>query len=168
MDYIMPKVYLICGKICSGKSYYIKQLKEKVKAVVLSPDEATYDLINNEQGEFYNIFFERLISYMNKKAVEIVNAGANVIYERGLWSREEREKVKEYFKKNNIETELHYIYVSDDIWKKQIKERNKRCLEGNGGSDFYLDEGLTNKLISKFEEPSSDEVDVWYENNHTT
>lgn len=25
----MAKVYLICGKICSGKSYYSKQLKEK-------------------------------------------------------------------------------------------------------------------------------------------
>ncbi len=45
--------------------------------------------------------------------------------------------------------------------------KDKRCLEGNGGADFYLDEGLTNKLISKFEEPSSDEVDVWYENNYT-
>ena len=24
----MAKVYLICGKICSGKSYYSKKLKE--------------------------------------------------------------------------------------------------------------------------------------------
>lgn len=43
----MAKVYLICGKICSGKSYYSKQLKEKINAVILSPDEATYDLIQN-------------------------------------------------------------------------------------------------------------------------
>ncbi len=56
----MPKVYLICGKICSGKSYYSRKLQEKVNAVILSPDEATYDLINNEQGEFYNVFSERL------------------------------------------------------------------------------------------------------------
>ena len=57
-------------------------MKEEVNAVILSPDEATYDLINNEQGEFYNIFCERLFKYMNKKCVEIVNVGANVIYER--------------------------------------------------------------------------------------
>ena len=49
----MGKVYLICGKICSGKSYYAKSLKEKYNAVILSTDEVTYDLINNEQGEFY-------------------------------------------------------------------------------------------------------------------
>lgn len=162
----MTKLYLVCGKICSGKSYYSKQLQEKVNAVILSPDEATYDLINNEQGEFYNVFSSRLINYMNRKAVEIVKAGANVIYERGLWSKEEREKVKQYFKENNIETELHYIHVSDENWKKQIDERNKKVEEGNGGADFYLDEGLMKKLVSKFEEPTDDEVDVWYENNY--
>ncbi len=43
----MAKVYLICGKICSGKSYYSKQLKEKFNAVILSSDEATYDLIQD-------------------------------------------------------------------------------------------------------------------------
>ena len=161
----MAKVYLICGKICSGKSYYSKKLKEKMNSVILSPDEATYDLIRNEQGEFYNVFCDRLLNYLNKKAVEIVNAGANVIYERGLWNKAERDNVKQFFKKNNIETELHYIYVSDDVWKKRIKERNKRVKEGKGGSDFYLDEGLMKKLVSKFEEPTRDEVDVWYDNN---
>lgn len=162
----MSKVYLICGKICSGKSFYSKKLKEEVNAVILSPDEATYDLINNEQGEFYNIFCERLLKYMNKKCVEIVNAGANVIYERGLWSKEERQKVREYFKENNIETELHYIHVSDENWKKQIEERNKRVEAGNGGAAFYLDEGLMKKLVSMFEEPTEAEVDVWYENDY--
>lgn len=160
----MAKVYLICGKICSGKSYYCKKLKERVKSVILSPDEATYDLIKNEQGEFYNVFCDRLLKYLNKKAIEIVNAGANVIYERGLWSKAERDETKKFFEENNIETELHYIHVSDDIWKKQIEERNNKVKEGNGGSDFYLDEGLMKKLVSKFEEPISDEVDVWYEN----
>ena len=50
----MARIILICGKICSGKTYYARQLKEKYNAVILSTDEATYDLINNEQGEFYN------------------------------------------------------------------------------------------------------------------
>lgn len=113
----MAKVYLICGKICSGKSYYSKQLKEKFNAVILSPDEATYDLIQNVQGEFYNVFCDRLLKFLNKKAVEIVKAGANVIYERGLWSKAERDKTKQFFKENNTEIELHYVHVSDDVWK---------------------------------------------------
>ena len=158
----MAKVYLICGKICSGKSFYAKKLKEQVNAVILSPDEATYDLINNEQGEFYNTFCTRLLKYMNKKAVEIVKAGANVIYERGLWSKQERYDIKEFFKQNSVDVELHYVYVSDELWKKQIDERNKRVKAGKGGSDFYLDKGLMNKLVSLFQEPTNDEVDVFY------
>ena len=46
----MAKVILICGKICSGKSYYARKLKEKEHAVILSRDEMTYELITiNEQ-----------------------------------------------------------------------------------------------------------------------
>ena len=99
-------------------------MKEEVNAVILSPDEATYDLINNEQGEFYNIFCERLFKYMNKKCVEIVNVGANVIYERGLWSKEERifmnqmkigkNKLKKEIKELKLETaEQIFILMKD-------------------------------------------------------
>ena len=35
----MSKVILICGKICGGKSYYAKHLKEQHNAVILSTDE---------------------------------------------------------------------------------------------------------------------------------
>ena len=40
----MAKVFLICGKICSGKGFYTRQLKEKEHAVVLSCDEIENDL----------------------------------------------------------------------------------------------------------------------------
>lgn len=68
-------------KICSGKSYYSKQLKNSLNAVIISPDEATYELINNEQGEFYNVFSERLNKYLTRKVGEIAKAGANAFAE---------------------------------------------------------------------------------------
>lgn len=156
----MGKVILVCGKICSGKSYYSKAIKESLNGVIISPDEATYDLINNEQGEFYNVFSARLNKYLTKKVGEIAQAGANVIFERGLWSHAERKEVRDYHKNNGIECEIHYVCVDDETWKQNIAERNQRVLDGNGGSDFYLDEGLMKKLESKWEEPTKDEVDV--------
>ena len=74
----MGKVIVVCGKICSGKSYYSNKLKDRYNAVIISPDEATYELINNEQGEFYNIFSARLLNYLTKKVGEIAQAGANI------------------------------------------------------------------------------------------
>ena len=156
----MAKVILICGKICSGKSYYAKELQKKYNAVIITPDEFTYELINNEQGEFYNIFSEKLNKYLTRKVGEIVKAGANVIFERGLWSSKARKEIKEYYKNNRIECEIHYVYVDDETWKQNIVERNKRVLDGNGGADFYLDEGLMKKLESRWEEPTEDEIDV--------
>ena len=158
----MGKVIIVCGKICSGKSYYSRKLKEELNAVIISPDEATYDLIKNEQGEFYNIFSDRLIKYLTKKVGEIAKAGVNVIFERGLWSKQERKNAREYYKNNGIECEIHYVCVDDETWKQNIAERNQRVLDGNGDSDFYLDEGLMKKLESKWEEPTDDEVDVIY------
>lgn len=161
----MSKVIVVCGKICSGKSYYSKKIKDSLNAVIISPDEATYELINNEQGEFYNFFSKRLNDYLTKKVGEIAKAGANVIFERGLWSSKNRKDIKDYYKSVGVECEIHYVYVDDDTWKKNIDERNKRILDGNGGSDFYLDEGLMKKLESLWEEPTSDEYDFIYKVN---
>ena len=122
----MGKVILVCGKICSGKSYYSKQLKDSLNAVIISPDEATYELINNEQGEFYNVFSERLNKYLTRKVGEIAKAGANVIFERGLWSSKERKEIKDIIK--IMEWIVKYImYVlmtklGNIILRKEIKE----------------------------------------------
>lgn len=158
----MAKVILICGKICSGKSYYANIIKDKYNAVIISPDEATYELINNEQGEFYNIFSKRLNKYLTKKVGEIVKSGANVIFERGLWTKADRINTKKYYQDRNIDCEIHYVSVDNETWKKNINERNKRIEEGKGGSDFYLDEGLMRKLESMWEEPTEKEYDILY------
>lgn len=161
----MAKVIITCGKICSGKSYYSRIIKDELNAVVISPDEATYELINNEQGEFYDVFSKKLNGYLTKKVGEIVKAGANVIFERGLWSHEDRKEIRDYYESNGINCEIHYIYVDDETWRKNIAERNQRILDGNGGSDFYLDEGLIKKLESKWEEPTESEIDFIYKVN---
>lgn len=51
--------------------------------------------------------------------------------------------------------------------KQNIAERNKRVQEGNGGSDFYLDEGLMKKLESLWEEPTEEEYDILYKVNRS-
>lgn len=158
----MSKAILICGKICSGKSYYARNLKQKENAVILSTDEVTYDLINNEQGEFYDIFASRVNNYLKKKAVEIVKCGSNVILDWGFWTEEERKEISKYFESNNINYEWHYIDINDDTWHKNINERNERVRAGKGGSDFYVDEGLLKKVSSRFEKPAKEEINIWY------
>ena len=157
----MSKIYLICGKICSGKTYYAKHLKETHNAVILSTDEATFALINNEQGEFYNVFAARVNNYLKKKAAEIALAGANVILDWGFWTKKDRTDISAYFSERNIPFEWHYIDIDDETRQRNIAERNDKVKSGNGGSDFYVDEGLLNKVNTIFEVPEQSEIDVW-------
>lgn len=160
----MPKIIAICGKICSGKSYYAKQIKEKENAVILSTDEVTFDLIDNEQGKFYDAFAERVNKYLMKKAAQIVKAGCNVILDWGFWTKAERQETTKYFNQFDIDVEWHYIDIEQSRWQQLIEERNRKVKNGNGGSDFYVDDRLINKLLSMFEEPTSDEIDIRIEN----
>jgi predicted kinase len=161
----MGKVILICGKICSGKTYYSKQLKKQESAVILSCDEIAFDLSFNtiEDSEKHDEIMEMVKKYFRKKAVEIVTHGTNVILESGFWGREERQNVSQYFKELNISYEWHYIDISDEDWKINIKKRNQLVCE-NKENAYYLDEGLLEKLLSRFEQPSKNEIDIWFVN----
>lgn len=158
----MSKVIAICGKICCGKSYYAAKLKEKENAVILSCDELTMDLFDNDLGEKHDEMAQRIWVYFKKKSVELVKAGCTVILDWGFWSRANRESLREYYREQEIPCEWHYIEVEDETWKRNIEERNHRVLNDQGGSDYYLDEGLMGKLLSMWEEPAHEEIDVWY------
>ena len=158
----MAKVYLICGKICSGKTWYARKIRDDTGAVILSTDEVTWDLIDNQQGEFYDSFAKRVNLYLRKKAVEIAGAGADVILDWGFWTREDRRDISAYLADHGTEYEWHYINIGDERWKRNITERNARIEQGNPGPDFYVDEGLLNKLESMFVSPEEKEMDVIY------
>lgn len=156
------KVILICGKICSGKSYYARQLRGQYDAVILSTDEVTYDLTRNQQGDSYDEFARRVNGYLRKKAAEIVRAGANVILDWGFWTRADRAEIAEFFREQGVPFEWHYVDVAEETWQRQIAERNRAVEAGEGGSDFYVDEGLLNKVLLAFEVPEREEMDVWH------
>ncbi len=158
----MAKLLCICGKIGCGKTYYANRLKEQEHAVILSTDEVTYDLTNNQQGEGYDEFARRVNLYLRKKAVEIVNAGCTVILDWGFWTKENRKEIKRYGENNGVLVEMHYIDIDDKNWYENIEKRNNEVISGNGGSSFYVDEGLLNKVSSLFEIPEKEEIDIWY------
>lgn len=160
----MPKVIALCGKICSGKTFYANKIKEEKNAVILSTDEVTFYLMDNEQGERYDDFAKRVNEYLMKKAIDIVRAGANVILDWGFWSKEERINLTNYYKKYNIPVELHYVDVTQEKWQDLIKKRNELIVSGQEKYSFYFDDGLKKKLLDSFNEPSKEEMDIWYIN----
>ena len=158
----MAKVIAICGKICSGKTWYARQLREQEQAVILSCDEVTKALFNNDLGEGHDAMTEKIRSYLMNKSLELVAAGCTVILDWGFWGREYRQSFTDFFQTRGVALEWHYVAVTEELWQQNIRERNQRILEGLGGSDYFLDEGLMKKLQSKWEEPTPLEIPIRY------
>jgi len=152
----MAKVFMICGKLCSGKSTYSQHLRLNEKAVILSIDEVMLGMLDPYLGDKHEMYSKRAEALILNKAVEVVRTDINVILDWGFWRRAQRDKIRAFFDEKNIEYELHYLYVPDDIWHARIQKRNKDIQ--NGKSDaYFVDENLLNKFISRFEPPSEDE-----------
>ena len=157
------KVILICGKIASGKTTYAKDLIKDNKAVLLSADEITLALFDSEIGEKHDENVERTEKYLFEKAVEIIKTGTDVILDWGFWTREERLTASKFFKNKNIEYEWHYIDVSDEVLRENLKKRNSD-IENGKNLFYYFDDDGAEHFWNMFEIPSLDEIDVLYKN----
>ncbi len=159
----MAKAILICGKLCSGKSYYTQKIRSKFNAVVLSCDEVTLAF----EGVFDSSRFDELLisvkEYLLKKSAEIIATGVNVILDWGFLTKAERNSTMNFYKSRSIPSEIHYIDISDEVWRQNIAERNEAVAAGKV-SAYYVDEGLAEKLERIFEKPAAYEVDVWIRN----
>lgn len=109
----MAKIIAICGKICCGKTYYANQIKEKEKAIILSCDELTKDLFDNDLGNKHDEMTLRIWSYFKKKSVELVKVGCTVILDWGFWSVENRRSLTEFCRSHNVPCEWHYIDIDE-------------------------------------------------------
>ena len=158
----MAKVYILCGKICSGKSTYSQQLRKDKKAVILSVDDITLTLLGQNGGDTLDVYVEKLEQYFFQKSVEIVETGINVVLDWGFWTKTERDFAKQFYGSRGIEYEFHYISINDEEWYRRLEKRNKDVLEKKSDA-YYVDEGLAEKFKSIFEIPGKYEIDVWVE-----
>ncbi len=158
----MAKVYMTCGKICSGRSTCSKKFREEYKAVILSVDEITLALFGKDVGEKHDLYVERAENYLFEKSVEIIESGINVILDWGFWTKRERDFAKEYYASKNIECEFHYIDISDEEWARRLAKRNAAITSGELEA-YFVDEGLTQKFKDMFEVPEKCEINVWVE-----
>ena len=154
------KVIMTCGKPCSGKTTYAKAYREQHNAVLLSADELMLSLFGNDAGEKHDEYVEKIKAYLLRKSVELVPCGVNVVLDWGLWTKAERSAVREFYHRNGISCEIHYLDIDDETWRKRIMARNTAIFAGKS-DDYYVDDALVAKFESIFEEPDKNEVDFW-------
>ena len=154
----MAEVIMTCGKLCSGKSTYARKLAEECGAVILSVDEITLTVFRNEAGDMLDEYVRRIQDYLYGKSLEIAAAGTDVILDWGFWTSAEREYARRFYSQNKVSCELHYLDISDELWKQRIAARNQLVSEGKV-SAYYVDKGLEEKFAGIFQIPDESEID---------
>lgn len=155
----MARIIITCGKLCSGKTTYSKRLAKEIGAVRLSVDEITLLLLGPFAGDILDEYFQKLEKYLMEKSIEAAEAGVSSVIDLGLWTKAEREKVREFYRERGAECEIHYLRVPDGVWRERIEKRNRE-IEAGLTEAYPVDENLLKKFESFFEEPSPDEVDA--------
>lgn len=155
----MAKVIMVCGKICSGKSTYAKRLRRENNAVLLSIDEIMLAMFGQYVGEMHDEYVARTEKYLFGKSLEIIDSGINVVLDWGVWTEAERTEAREFYESRGIGYELHYIDVSDAVWRERIAKRNNAISEGRIDA-YYVDENLAAKFGAIFEPPTDKEINM--------
>lgn len=158
----MPKVILICGKICVGKSTYAEKIRAENNAVLLSVDEIMLAVFGQYAGEKHDEYVKNVKKYLFEKSLEFLQSGADVILDWGFWTKAERDFAKDFYTGRGIPCELHYIGVDGDLWRERISQRNGEISAGKSGA-YFVDENLLKKFEQGFEPPNKEEIDVLIE-----
>ena len=159
----MKNVILICGKICSGKSYYARQLAAERKARILSVDEEMLKI--NPTGLFGDKHEEvaaEVKAQLLAQCVELTKNGVQVILDWGYWKRQDRRDAEAFCETNGLPYEWHYVDVSDAQWRRNIDKRNQAVLKGEEKGSFFVDDELLEKLQRNFETPDQSEMTGWF------
>ena len=151
----MARVIMTCGKICCGKTTYARKLEEELGAVILSIDEVMLALFPDGAGEMHDEYVRRTEQYLLSLSLKILASGTDVILDWGLWTRAQRDRLREFYGAHRVPNEIHYLRIDRAEWEKRIRGRNGQPADA---SCYYVDEGLLEKVESLFEEPDAEEI----------
>lgn len=159
----MKKIIGVCGRICSGKTFYSRKLRDEEGALLLSLDELTMDLLEDCSGPMYEDLVARAQEYLMKKAGETARLGCTVILDWGFWNRAKRERLMQVCREYDVVCEWHCMDVDDEQWESLIDYRNELVSSGKVTGEFYVDEGLREKMRLMWEAPEAELIKRYIE-----
>ena len=141
-----PTLILLCGLPGSGKTHYAKQILNDTyhedKVIHLSSDNIRKELYGNEaiQGDSIEVF-----SLMQKRAVEALNNGLNVVYDSTAMTRKDRAGI--------IAVCPKFVNIQCDIVWAPIEV----CIERDASRERTVGKEVINRMLKRFQAPYYDE-----------
>ena len=147
------KIILLIGKICVGKSTYAKGLG----GMLISCDQLMQTLFPGGCGEHHDLLAERARKYLLTLARQCAEAGVTPVVAFGFWTPAMRKEATDILA--GCELDWRYLDIPEDEWRRRIAMRNAAIQAGQGNpSDYFVDEGLLQKVNSLFIPPTQEEL----------
>jgi predicted kinase len=116
-----PRLVLMCGLPCSGKTTLANALAAETGALTLSPDAWMVQL---EVDLWDEPFRGRLERTMWELAQQLLARGVSVILDYGYWTRAERDEIRLRSRELRVSVELRYLDVRLDELARRVEARN--------------------------------------------
>ncbi|MEW2128684.1 ATP-binding protein [Streptomyces sp. NPDC007259] len=125
-----PVAFLLVGLTGSGKTTYARLELEPLGAVRLSVDEAVFER-HGRYGVDYppDTYFEKeapVVAELHARLVDLLADGRDVVWEHGLWRREDRVAMKELVASAGGRWRLLYFPAEHDELLRRLARRNER------------------------------------------
>lgn len=126
------KLLLLCGKMAAGKSTLSKALAERENAVLLAQDEFVARLFPGEIVDIPSFvkYSSRLKDALTPLICALLARGVSVVLDFPGNTRNQRAWFRQLIEASGAGHELHYIEASDEVCKRQLRERSKAFPEG--------------------------------------
>ncbi|HEY9619307.1 MAG TPA: ATP-binding protein [Crinalium sp.] len=148
------KLFFFCGKMAAGKSTLAKKIAQRKDAVLIVQDEWLSKLFPGEIVDIPDFikYSARLRDALAPHVCSLLSKGISVVLDFPGNTKTQRAWFRELFEHANADHELHYIDVTDELCKRQLRERSKDLPEGSAfTSDAEFD------AITKYFQPPSDD-----------
>ena len=151
----MAKVIFFCGKMAAGKSTLARELAGQDNAVLLVQDDFLARLFPGEIVDIpgFMMYSSRLKDALGPHIGALLSRGLTVVLDFPGNTRDQRSWFRQLFESADVDHELHFIDASDDLCKRQLKERSK----GYPAGTAWTTDAEFDAITALFEAPALEE-----------
>ena len=128
-----PALHFLCGKLASGKTTLARQIAAESDAVLFCEDIWLSRLFPGEIVSFADYLNRsaRFRSAIAPHVQDLLRHGISVVFDFGGNAPQERAWVRSLCDADNVRLVLHYVKASDELCKRQLRQRNDERPDGS-------------------------------------
>lgn len=149
------KLFFFCGKMAAGKSTLAREIAQREDAVLVVQDEFLSKLFPGEVVDIPSFikYSSRLKDALAAHLCSLLSKGISVVLDFPGNTRTQRVWFRELFECANADHELHYVDATDELCKRQLRERSKELAEGSA----FTSDAEFDAITKYFQAPVDDE-----------